>query len=77
MSGNFLFLGVQVGSTLGQHEVLDAKQPNQNQLLEKTTRHVTGLCRSGFRDGHRKDDESIDEKIKVRLTALGLGIVRR
>lgn len=47
MSGNFLFLGVQVGSTLGQHEVLDAKQPNQNQLLEKNypSRHEALLNR--------------------------------
>ena len=68
MSRNFLFLGVQVGLTPGQHEVPDAKQPNQNQLLEKISHDVTGLCRTGFRDGHRKDDESIDEKDKVRLT---------
>jgi hypothetical protein len=68
MSGNFLLLRVQVGLTPGQHEGPDAKKPDQNQLLEKTTRNVTGLCRTGFRDGHRRDDESIDEKIKVRLT---------
>ena len=44
MSGTSLFLGVQGGLTPGQHEVPDAKQPNQNQLLEKVSHDVTGLC---------------------------------